>query len=194
MLSLTQVRSLVFFVTTIFALQGCVAVLAGGAAGSSLAGDRRTTGTIVEDQSIELKISNAISGDETIPKDQVHIAVTSFNNIVLLTGEAMTEELKAKAERYAKDTEKVRKVYNEIRVSPPTTHQERNMDTWLTTKVKTRLVGAKGVHALHVKVITSAQTVYLMGLVTHNEADVAAEAAAAVENVERVIKTFEFLE
>lgn len=193
-MSLTPIRSLLFLAAALVALQGCVAVMAGGAAGGSLAGDRRTAGAIVEDQSIELKIANAIARDDTIPADKVHIAVTSFNGTVLLTGETSTAELKEKVEKYARDTEKVRKVYNELRISEPTTHQERNMDTWLTTKVKTKIVGTKGVHALHVKVLTSAQTVYLMGLVTRNEAEAAAQAASDITNVDRVVKTFEYLD
>lgn len=189
-----QRKFFIFFAFTVALLQGCVAMVAGGAAGGSLAGDRRTAGTIVEDQSIEIKIANAIASDGAMTEDKAHVSVTSFNGIILLTGETTTDELKAKVDKYARDTEKVRKVYNEIRVSTPTTHQERNMDTWLTTKVKTKIVGTKGVHALHIKVLTSAQTVYLMGLVTRNEAEIASQAAAAIDGVDRVVKTFEYLD
>lgn len=191
-----QTKSALFvFVILLATLQGCVGALVAGAggAGAAIATDRRTAGTVVEDQSIEIKIANSVASDPEM-KDKVHFNVTSFNNVVLLTGEAPTEELRKTIEQYARDTEKVRKVYNEIRIDNPSPLEQRNMDTWITTKVKTKLLGTAGIRVNHIKVVTAAQQVYLMGLVTRTEADVAAQAAADVKGVNQVIKTFEYLD
>ena len=175
-------------------LQGCVGgIIAAGGAGAAVAVDRRTAGTIVDDEAIELKISTSINQDQAIG-EQAHINITSYNNIVLLTGETPTDAMRNHVVDVTRQTEKVRKVYNEIAVTEPTTVKSRSEDTWITAKVKTKLLGIKEISAANIKVITENRVVYLMGLVSHDEAQAAAEAARFVEGVTKVVTLFEYLD
>ncbi len=174
------------------ALQGCFPVVAGGAAGAAMvAGDRRTSGTQLEDTGIELKAGNRIS--EKLG-DKVHINVTSINRAVLLTGEAPTDELKSEVERIVRGVPNVRVVYNEVAVAGPSTLSARSNDAYITTKVKARFVDAAKFQAIHVKVVTEAGTVYLMGLVTRKEAEDAVEVTRTTAGVAKVVKLFEYLD
>lgn len=173
-------------------LHGCFPVVATGVgAGALMADDRRTSGIYVEDQSIEIKASNRISekyGSNT------HVNVTSFNLTVLLTGEAPDEATKADVENIVKGVPSVRQVINEITIGPPSSFSERSNDTYITTKVKSRMVDARKFHANHVKVVTEAGVVYLMGLVKHSEADAATDIASTTSGVKRVVRMFEYLD
>ena len=175
-------------------LQGCVgAIVAGGAAGASAATDRRTMGTIVEDQSIEIKAKRAINADGELA-DQARIGTTSFNGVLLLTGQAPNEDARARAADKVKDIDKVRKVHNEIVIGKPISLQTASRDTWITTKVKSMLLGAKDISANDIKVVTDNSAVYLMGLVTHAEADIASDIASRTDGVERVVRIFEYID
>jgi osmotically-inducible protein OsmY len=170
-------------------LTGCAAVLVGGAgAGVAAAEDRRTLGTMTDDQSIELRTSNRISEKHT---DRVHLNVTSYNRMVLLTGEVPTEAVKSDIERIARSVENVRGVTNELAVGIPTTLTNRANDTYVTSKVKARFVDAQRFNALHVKVVTENQVVYLLGLVSKQEAKDATGLARTTEGVKKVVTVFE---
>jgi len=173
-------------------LQGCVGVVAaGGGAGAAVAVDRRSAGTIVDDETIELKTGNAIFGDDDLGK-KAHINITSFDYVVLLTGETPTAAMRARAVDIARHVDKVRKVYNEIVVAQPTTVKSRATDTWITAQIKAKLLGNKNVSSTNVKVITENRTVYLLGMVSHAEAKAATETARFVDGVVRVIALFEY--
>lgn len=169
----------------------CVpAVVGGAAAGTSAAIDRRTTGTFVEDENIEIK---AVRKMETNLGEDSHVNVTSFNQNVLLTGEVPDAERKAKAESLMKEVEQVRSVTNEIVVSPKTDLSSRANDTYLTSKVKTAFLTENKFQANYVKVVTENSVVYLMGLVTKEEADAAVAIASNTSGVEKVVKVFEYI-
>ncbi|MCP5143782.1 MAG: BON domain-containing protein [Gammaproteobacteria bacterium] len=173
-------------------LSGCAAVVVGGAAtGAAVANDRRTTGSVIEDQAIELKARKAISDAKDVDS-QTHINVTSYNQIVLLSGEANSEELRRQAVDLVSGVEKIRHVHNEIQIAAPSSFMARSNDTVLTTKVKTKLFATKNLDATRVKVVTEAGNVYLMGLLSQEEAQRAAEAASQVSGVLKVIKLFEY--
>lgn len=177
-------------------LAGCAPVVVGGAAtGANIVHDRRTTGTFIEDQSIEFKAYEAL-GKAGDLKKQSHINVTSYNLIVLLTGETPTEEYRSRAEQIVSSLPRVRRVYNELSVAAPSSLMSRSSDTVITTKVKTSLLGIdiKGFDPTRVKVVTERGNVYLMGLVTHSEGDAAAEKTRHVGGVQRVVKLFEYLD
>ena len=175
-------------------LQGCAGVLvAGGAAGASMAGDRRTTGTLVEDQAIEIKAINAIFGDKELA-DKARINATSYSGILLLTGQTPTEELRSRAVNRVTNIDKVTRVHNEITLGEPIPFQVNTKDSWITTRVKSTLLGTKNIAANHIKVVTDSGVVYLMGLVTHAEADMASNIASNIDGVERVIKIFEYID
>ena len=171
-------------------LGGCIAALAGGAAaGGLMAADRRTTGIYTEDENIEWKVSLAISQKLG---DKVHVNVTSFNRIVLLTGEAPTEELRQEIEKTAKGVENIRELRNEVVVATPTTIGTWSEDSYITTKVKSRMLGNSDVSANNVKVVTENGVVYLMGLVTRKEGNAAAQVASTTSGVKKVVKVFEY--
>ncbi len=175
-------------------LQGCAtAVVTGAATGMSIAHDRRTTGSVIDDQGIEFKAASAIYKDKTL-YDQSHINVTSYNGSVLLTGETPTEQLKQRAADLVRKIDKVRRIYNELRIAAPSSLPSRSSDTWITSKVKTKLAAAKDVDPLYIKVVTENGVVYLMGLVTHAEADKTVNVVKKIAGVQRVVKLFEYID
>lgn len=184
--------SLIVVCTGAMALSGCPVAVVGGAAGvASVAADPRSSGTIMQDEGIEFRVSNGIQGDPELSKN-AHISVTSYNGVVLLTGEAPTAALRERAYAYANGDSKVRLIHNEIAIAPPLPFSARNYDTWLTTKAKTKLLGMEQLNAAAIKVVTSDTTVYLMGLVSRQDGQAAAKAVSELEGVSRVVKAFEY--
>lgn len=179
------------------ALPGCAAVVVGGAAaGAGAAHDRRSVGTVIDDNNIELTAYDAINKDKEIAlKNNVGIVV--YNGVMLLVGEVRTEELKQRAERLASGLQGVRRVVNEISVEEPTGFGTATRDRWLTARVKLALldiVDLPGFDPTRVNVSTQNGKVYLMGLVTREEADRVVAIARGVPGVERVVKVFEYTE
>lgn len=173
-------------------LHGCAAVAVSGvAAGTSVAADNRTTGTVIEDQSIEFKAGRAFSADEELD-DQAHINTTSYNTVVLLTGEAPTEQLRQRAVELARNIEKVTHVHNEITIAAPSSLMSRSSDTVITSKVKTKLLADKDVAGMNTKVVTEKGVVYLMGLSSKSNADSATEIARTTGGVQKVVKLFQY--
>ena len=173
-------------------LSGCVPLVAGAAvAGTALvATDRRSVGAQADDESIELKIANVRNSRWG---DQVHINVTSYNGIVLLSGEAPDAAIKGTMEEIARTTASVKRVYDEVEVRPATSMSDRTNDTYITSKVKARFVEQTAFSATHVKVVTERGVVYLMGLVRKDEGDAAARIASTTSGVNRVVKLFEYI-
>lgn len=172
-------------------LYGCAAAVVGGV-GTALvvADDRRTVGTVAEDQTIELKAGGRI-GDRA---KGAHVNVTSYNRLVLLTGEAPDAATRAEIEKAARAVDNVRGVYNEIAVGGNRALSARANDTILTGKVKARFVDAQKFNPVHVKVVTEASVVYLLGMVKKKEADDATEIARTTGGVQKVVKLFEYLD
>ena len=173
-------------------LAACVPVVIGGAAvGGSMAADRRTSGTYIEDQAIELKASKAIADSL---KEKVHANITSFNRQVLITGEVWDEISKKKAESLVKPIENVISIQNHLVIGPSSSLSIRTSDAYLTSKVKTNFLTENKFSANYVKVVSENGTVYLMGLVTHKEADDAAEITRKLGGVKAVVKVFEYID
>jgi osmotically-inducible protein OsmY len=172
-------------------LAGCVPVVAGGAAaGGLMAADRRTSGAYVEDQEIEIKGEKRISDKLG---DKIHVNVTSFNRNVLITGEAIDEASKQTAESIVKEIENVRSVTNELIIGGASSLSARSNDSYITSKVKARMLSENRFPATYVKVVTEDSTVYLMGMVTRKEAEDAVEIARGTEGVQKVVKVFEYV-
>jgi osmotically-inducible protein OsmY len=174
------------------ALSGCVALVGGGAAMAGMSAiDRRTTGTQVDDEGIELRSGNRIS---EVMGDKARVEVTSYNRQVLLTGQAGNPTDKQTIERLVREQPMVRNVYNEIEVAPFTaTLGQRSKDTMLTGQVKASLLNAKDIQSSAIKVVTENNVVYLMGVVTPREARRAAEIARGVNDVTKVVRLFEVI-
>jgi osmotically-inducible protein OsmY len=172
-------------------LAACVpAVVGGAAAGGAMAADRRTSGIFVEDENIELK---AVKKMETNLGEYSHVNVTSYNRNVLLTGEVPDEAKKALAESLLKEIPNIRQVTNEITIEPKSSLGSRSNDTYITSKVKTLFVTENRFPANYVKIVTENGVVYLMGLVTKEEADAAVDIARNTDGVTKVVKVFEYV-
>lgn len=166
-------------------LQGCVGVAAVGVGTGALAiFDRRSLGAQTEDETIEWKASNRVSAKFG---DFVHVNYTSYNRKVLLTGEVPNEEYKVALRDLVATVENVEGVYDELIVGGISSIAGRTTDTYITSKVKTRLIDNGQVAANLVKVVTEASTVYLLGLVTSREAQAAVEVARTTGGVVRVV-------
>jgi len=169
-------------------LSACFPLVAGGVAASAVvATDRRTSGTYVEDQSIELKATRQLV--ERFAGS--HVNVTSYNRAVLLTGEVNDEAQKAAIELMIRGIPNVRRVYSHVVIAPSSSLANRNNDTWLTTKVRTRLLEGQGYPPNAIKVVTERGVVYLLGLVNDAEAEAAAQVAARTAGVQQVVTLFE---
>ena len=176
----------------ILSLCGCAAlVVTGGAAGASMAIDKRTTGTIIEDEAIELKITEAFSKDKDID-NKAHWNAISYNTKVLLTGEAPTETIRNRMAELAMRVPKVTAVHNEITIAAPSSIMSRSSDTVITGKVKTKLLADKNTEGLSIKVATDKGVVYLMGLVSRHQADLATNVVRQTGGVQKVVKLFEY--
>ena len=173
------------------ALSGCGALLMGGAViGSGLVvTDRRTTGIQIEDETIELKAASRLRDLATLG----YLNVTSYNRLVLLTGEVPGEAERVAAEQTVGRIENVRSVVNELIVSGNSSFGSRSGDAVLSAKVKATLVDAKDVQANAYKVVTERGIVYLMGRVTEREAGRGADLARAVPGVQKVVRVFDIL-
>jgi len=175
-------------------LHGCAAaVVTGGTAGAAMAVDRRTAGTVIEDQAIEFKAAQAFFADKEI-NENAHINVTSYNLVALVTGEAPSEELRDRIIKIVRDIPKVSHVYNEVTIAAPSAYVSRSSDSLITSKVKTKLLTMENFNGTSVKVVTEKGVVYLMGLQTREEAERATEAARQVGGVQKVVKLFQYIE
>jgi len=171
-------------------LQGCVGAVAVGAGAAVMsAQDRRTTGTQVDDEGIELRASNQI-GDRY--GDKVHVNVTSYNRSVLLTGEVPDQAVKDGIEKIVLAVPNVHGVTNELQIAGLSSMPARTNDSYITSKVKTRFLDAGRFNPVHVKVVTEAGAVYLLGIVTEKEAADAVEIARTTGGVLKVVKVFEY--
>ena len=171
-------------------LSGCAPLLVGGAVvgGALVATDRRTTGSQVDDETIELKANNRMNDAFG---ERARVSTTSYNRMVLLTGEVPNGADKTTAEQAVARVDNVQSVVNELTIGPINTFGEKTKDAFVTAKVKASLIDAKDVFANSIKVVTHRGTVYLMGRVTEREANRAAEVARGVGGVTKVIKVFE---
>jgi len=173
-------------------LQGCVeALLVGGVATSLvIATDRRQAEVMFADQRIEFSAGSQI-GDAL--KGQGHVNVTSYNYTVLLTGEVPTAKVKAEAEKVASELPHVRSVVNELQIAGTSSAASRSNDAYITSKVKGNFLGNGKFRPNDVKVVTEAGTVYLLGLVTREEADAATDITRGTGGVQKVVRVFEYI-
>ncbi len=171
-------------------VQGCFPLAVTGVSAAALmAADRRTPGIYIEDENIELKSLARLREFPT-----AHVNATSFDRRVLLTGEAPSEELRKQAADAVRAIPNVRDVTNEVQVAGASSLASRGSDALVTSNVKARMVNNGRFSPNHVKVVTEAGVVYLMGLVTADEAEAAAEIARSTSGVNRVVKVFEYVQ
>ncbi len=179
-------------VTLAGALSACAPLVLGGAMVGSvlMATDRRSSGAQVEDQAIELKAINRV---REVVGDRAHVSTTSYNRLVLLTGEVPNEADKAAVEQAVARIENVRSTVNDLAIAGNSSLTSRSNDTILTSKVKASFVDARDMLSNAFKVVTERGTVYLMGRVTEREATRAADLARSVSGVQKVVRVFEIV-
>ncbi|MEG2999810.1 MAG: BON domain-containing protein [Comamonas sp.] len=173
-------------------LSGCVPLVVGGAmaTGALSAADRRTTGTQVEDQGIELRAQDRIR--QSPLNERARVNITSFNRKVLITGEVRSEQDKQEVARIVREVNNVDGIHNELEVTPfSSSLSQRSKDTMLTSQVKGSIINARDLQASAIKVVTEMNVVYLLGIVTEREAKRAAEIARGVNDVRKVVRVFE---
>jgi len=187
-----QLQTVVYgavLLASLASLSACAPLIVGGAVMTGvMVTDRRTTGTQVEDETIEIKVASAVRQDLG---DRVHLNVTSFNRQVLLSGEVRTAADKERAEKLASSQENVNAVVNDLAVIPVSSLTQRSKDIVITGRVKAAFVDAKDLQVNAVKVVTERGIVYLMGRVTAREAKRATDIARGMSGVTKVVRVFE---
>ncbi len=187
-----RLATILLLIVGALGVTGCAPLVVGGAAaGTAVANDKRSLGTVVDDSVIKMKAEAAITARPAL-KENTHVDATSINRIVLLTGEARTRGDLDRVLTIVRTIPGVRKVINQIRVAPPSSFGARLTDTWITVRVKTALL-AHDLNANRIKVVTADRVVYLMGLVTRATAQAAAGVASRVPNVRSVVELFQYL-
>jgi len=186
-------RNTLLIIASLFILQGCAAAIVAGTAGAvTAANDRRTIGSQIDDNNIEIKATLEIKGNDQLAKYS-NISVISLNGAVLLLGQAPTEEMKSQAQALIKNIPAIKKIHNQIRISSNVGMTTKTFDTWLTSKVKTMLLTDDNISGTNIKVITENSEVFLMGLVRQSEGSKAVDIARNISGVAKVIKVFEYL-
>lgn len=175
-------------------LQGCIgAVVVGTAAvATKTATDPRSVGAQVDDTTLTARVDSAIFKDQQLKKE-ARIIATSYQGKVLLTGQAPTQELVTRAKQIALGVEGVIEVYNEVRLGKPVSLAAASVDSWITTKLRTQLLASNAVKSSNIKVTTENSEVFLLGLVTEQEGNVAAQIASKISGVKHVTKAFSYI-
>jgi osmotically-inducible protein OsmY len=186
-----KLRTAAALAALIPALAGCFgAVAVGAGAGALVLTDRRVSETYLADEGIEIRIASRIREQFG---EKVHVNPTSYNRMVLLTGEVPDAAVKAEAEKIASTAPNVKSISNELAIAGPSSFGGRSNDSYITSKVKARFIDANKFAPNHVKVVTEAGVVFLLGLVTQAEANAAVEIARTTGGVLKVVRVFEII-
>ena len=173
-------------------LQSCAGLIIGAGMGAvSIAHDRRTIGTQVDDTTSASRISIALSSVTAI-KEQTNISVQVFNGTALLVGQAPTQALLQQAEKLASSVKNIKKLHNQIRLGSPIPASIVAHDVWLASKIKAKLLADKRIDGLHIEIEVENGEVFLMGLVSEKESIIAIDITRNIKGVKQVIKAFEY--
>lgn len=186
------VRKVVFTIILAVGLSSCVpaALVLGATFGGAVVYDKRSVKTIAEDQKAGEKVG-ALIADSPELQQGTHIAIATFDHVLLLVGQTETEQQRDLVNQLASKAQFVSRVYNEITLQKPTSTWQRSRDAWITTKVKTKMLARSGLHSTQIKVVTENGVVYLMGVLSTRQAELATDIARRVEGVRKVVKVFE---
>jgi len=172
-------------------ISACAVVAVGGvAAGATVAADRRSPGVQAIDKGIELEAENALAKRFG---DNAHINVTSFNQKVLLTGEVKDADIKGEAAAYVKAMKNARSVFNELVIGPNSSYTSRANDSYLESKIKTQMIFTDQLPSNSMAIVAEGSSVYLMGMLTQNEADIAKKVASNTNGVKDVYAYFDII-
>ena len=193
---MTPMRLGLLALTLCLSVTGCSSVLT-SARNSPIEDDRgtRTFGSKIDDSLIETKVGvNVAKAATDLGNGASRIVVTSFNGIVLLAGQTPRADLKSLAEQTASQVQRVKKVHNELQVMQPSSILARNNDAWLTTKIKTQMLTDSAIPGSRIKIVTENGIVYMLGLVTKQEAARATSLVQGVSGVQKIVKLFEYID
>lgn len=183
--------ALAALITALPMLQGCVpAVIGGAAVGVMSAFDRRSTGIQTDDETTEWKAAQAVPAKF---KALSHVNFTAYNRRVLITGEVPDEEAKSIIGQQTRQLTGVTEVFNELNIAPISAFGNRSNDSYITSKLKARLVDSNQISANHIKVVTESRVAYLMGIVNEREARVAVAIARTTDGVRKVVNVMEII-
>ena len=189
----SKLTKLITLVALVCILQGCAAVaVVAITTGASMATDRRSIGNQIDDQSIKVEAYNEITKNKAL-NENTNLHVISVNGSVLIIGQAPTTHLRDQAIKIVNSIKGVVRIHNQIRIGNITSVTTQTNDVWLTSKIKTALISSDKVNAKDIKVITENSEVFLMGLVSKNEADAAVNIVRNISGVNMVFKAFEYL-
>jgi len=193
MLSIS-IRKIFFILLIVIGIPSCIPAvfMAGAAAAGVVIYDQRSPKIMFDDKNIIFTVQNALNNDSEL-RNKSHVTIIVFNHIALLVGQTPTVELRNRAETLVKANTKIKILYNELTVEQPISDVARAGDTWLTTKVKTSLLAAPGLNSASLKVITENGVVYLLGLTTRTQAQIATAKTRTVAGVKKVVKLFEYI-
>jgi osmotically-inducible protein OsmY len=184
-------RTIILSITLCSVLSGCVGAVAVGAAGSSVLSDKRNIQTQMSDQQISHKISYWVMHNPDLHKT-THITVTTFNGIVLLSGQASTHDQKSTIIEHSEQVEGVKRIYDKIEIKAPTSLKRQAQDSWITAKTKAAMINQNGISSGGIKVVTEDSVVYLFGIVGNDEGNQATDIARQIPGVTKVVKLFEY--
>lgn len=189
-----MMNRIIIIVLTALSLQGCVALVAGGAAaGGAVATDSRNVKTIASDKQITYQVQRHLVANQAL-QEKAHIVVATFNRVVLLAGQAPTAELRDEAVQITKTIPHVKRIFNEITIEQPTSPVVRSKDVAITANTKARMLATTNLKSNEFKIVTENGTVFLLGLTTREQAEVAATVARNSSGVKRVVKLIEYTE
>lgn len=181
----------IIFVLICSLLTGCVAAFMAGAAAGLVVYDRRSVSSMEKDARIFHVVHKSIVTNPDFRDSRV--IVVSFNQVVLLVGQTPTSSLRVMAEKTAQHTPNVRRVYNEITIANPLSIGQQTHDTWITSQVRSKMLGRKGLESGSIRVVTENSVVYLMGIATEEQANMAVDVARHVRGVQKVVKVFQYI-
>ena len=188
-----KLTKLAITLSVVSVLQGCVAAaVVGVVGGATVAADKRSVGTQIDDQKIEFDAYAKLAKHKGI-SDNANLQITSVNGSVLIVGQSPNTFLTDEAIKIVRAVSGIAQIHNQIRIGNTTSIATKSNDVWLTSKVKTALFGSDHLEATNIKVVTENGEVFLMGLISKKEADVAVDIARNVSGVNRVIKVFEYI-
>lgn len=172
-------------------LASCAAIVLVGAAGGMIVYDKRSIPMIEKDGRIFYIINTDIAKDPTF--DGSRVVITSFNKVVLLLGQVPAASVKVAAEKVARQTPNVYRVYNQMTVGQKISISQQSKDTWITSEIKSKMLAKKDLESGSIRVITEDSVVYLMGIVTPEQGDLAVSVARQVKGVQKVVKIFQYI-
>lgn len=185
-----KLRSVLFFFVSLL-LTGCVAAVVAGAAAGMVVYDKRSVVSLESDARIFHLVHTTIVTDPRFSDSR--ILVSSFNRIVLLVGQTPTASLRVLAEKIAQKTPHVRRVYDEITIEPSLSMTQRTKDSWITGQIRSKMLTKKGLESGSIRVVTENAVVYLMGVVTQEQGNLAVNVARQINGVAKVVKVFQYI-